>query len=246
MEPLAGLSEATRGKISRVAQALRAETGAISILLTGPQAMGIDGPQDKMYFIAVTESTDGVIEHRFADRYADIDSKMEIGIFPRSFVEKLRETGYWDMVSFRAIEALRLAIPLIDPTGYGADAAEAMVRYLPERRFISGRIHKVVATFDDALSLYSRGDYEGAVLVVREALREAIELVMRMSPASPREKNEDALKAALGDEPYDCLLRALGMDKMSDSEVRDHLEDVIASSTEVLRQLGISEDTLKG
>lgn len=246
MESLPGLSEPTRDKIDRVAQALVAETGAISVLLTGPQAMGVDRQQDKMYFLAITDSTDGVIEHRFADSYADIESKMEIGIFPKNFVEELRKNGYWDMVSFRAAEALRLGIPLIDPTGYGAEAAEAMVAYLPEKRFISGRIHKVVATFDDALSLYQREDYEGAVLVVREALREAVELIMRVSPVSSQEKLEDSLKTTLGDQPYACLLEALGIDKMSRSEVSERLEDVIASSSEVLRQLGISDDILKG
>ena len=137
------LSEATKQIIDRAGEALAKETGAVAVMLTGPHALGIDRPEDKIYLVAITDDPEGVIEHRFAQSYAGVDRQMEIGIFPRKFVEKLTAEGYWDMVSLRAAEVLRIAQPLADQTGYGKASAEAMARHLPEKRFISGRIHGI-------------------------------------------------------------------------------------------------------
>jgi hypothetical protein len=240
-----------------VAETLKNETGAVAIMLTGPHALGIDRAEDKLYLLAITDDPDGVIEHRFADRYAAIDRQMEIGIFPRRFIDKLTSEGYWDMVSLRAAEVLRISIPLIDPTGYGERAAAAMSRHLPEKRFISAKIHGIKATFDDAVSLYSKGDYAGAVLVVREALRLAVELAIKQAPRVDRAMDQtpsrargadprmdEALRASLGEEGYACLLEGLGISEMDENQVKQHLESLIDLSKRILKDLGIADDFL--
>jgi hypothetical protein len=243
-ESLNAIPDPTRASVKRVAEALGEETGAVAVLLTGPLAVGIDGPDDKLYFLAIIDSDDGVIEHRFLKDYADVDREMEIGIFPSNFVDKLISDGYWDMVSYRAAEALRSAVPLLDPTGYGAAGIGAMARHLPERRFVSGHIHKVVATFDDAMSLYAKEDYQGAVLVVREALRLAVELVLKTFSPGPDAGTNEVLKQALGDEAYDCLLQAVGAQGATDNDLERRLKDMLTLSKSILEDLGIASDFL--
>jgi hypothetical protein len=244
-EPLNQLSEATRQTVARVAEALSTETEALAVLLTGPHALGIDRAEDKMYFVSITEAGDGVIEHRFVESYAEIERPMEIGVFPRLFVDRLASDGYWDMVTLRAAEALRLGIPVVDPTGYGRDAAHAMAKYLPEKRFISGAIHRVIATFDDAVSLHAKGDHAGAVLVAREALRLAVELVRKSSGASEDTPIDEVIRAELGDEAYRCLLRATGVEGMDAEKVRSHLATLTGLSRSILEDLGISAGFLE-
>lgn len=243
MSEIEQLSEPTREVIMRVARALKEDTGAVAVLLTGPHALGIDRPDGKMYFVSVTEDEDGVIEHRFLERYGGIDRQMEIGVFPRKFVERLLSEGYWDMVSYRAAEALRAAVPLVDPSRYGRRSIEGMAKHLPERRFVSDHIHRVVATFDDAMSLYSKGDHAGAVLVAREALRLAVELVLKTSEDAGGGP-EETLKNALGGEAYRCLCQALGIEKMSTDDLRAHLDDMLALSRTILQDLGIADGFL--
>lgn len=240
-----GLSESTREMVKRVAGLLHEETDALAVLLTGPQAMGVERPTDKMYFIVITDDPEGVIEHRFIERYAEIEKEMEIGIFPRKSVDVLAARGYWDMVSYRAVEALRTAVPVIDGTGCGSQYIEAMVKHLPERRFVSGQIHRVVATFDDAMSLYSKGDFEGAVLVAREALRLAIGLVMKNSARGPDEAVGEVVKRALGNEAYQDLLRALDMEEAAKPELERRFNDTLRLSKEILKDAGIPDDFLR-
>jgi hypothetical protein len=240
-----GLSQATQDIIGRAAEALLGDTGAVAVMLTGPHALGVDRAEDKIYLVAITDNADGVIEHRFADRYAGVDRSMEIGIFPKRFISKLTSDGYWDMVSLRAAEVLRIAVPLVDPTGFGASAAEAMARHLPEKRFISGKIHGIKATFDDAVSLYSKGDYAGAVLVVREALRLAAELALKQAQGKP-EAADATLSAALGEEAYGALVEGLGIKDMTEAEARRHLESLTTQARRLLQDLGIADDLLAG
>jgi len=237
----AGLSDGSKQAIEVVARALGEETGAAAVMLSGPHALGVDRPEDKLYFVAITDDPDGVIEHRFAEEYAGVAHPMEIGIFPRNFVERLGRDGYWDMVSLRAAEVLRIAAPLIDPTGYGKSSAEAMARHLPGKRFISGKIHGIKATFDDAVSLYERGDYPGAVLVVREALRLAVELVLKEARGSG-EPADKVLKASLGEEGFASLLEGLGIGGASEEDIKRDLEHLTALGTKILKDLGISDD----
>jgi len=237
----AGLSDASKRAIEVVAKSLNEETGAAAVLLSGPHALGVDTPDGKLYFVAITDDPDGVIEHRFAEEYAGIRRAMEIGIFPRAFVEKLIREGYWDMVSLRAAEVLRIAAPLIDPTGYGKSSADAMARHLPEKRFISGKIHGIKATFDDAVSLYERGDYAGAVLVAREALRLAVELVLRQAGSGEGEVDR-VLKAALGEEGYASLLEGLGTAGAGEEDMKKSLQQLTDLGEKMLKDLGISDD----
>lgn len=240
MEPVKGLSDASRQIVERVATALSEETGAAAVMLSGPHALGVDRPDEKLYFLAITDDPEGVIEHRFADRYAGIDKQMEIGIFPRRFVERLVAEGYWDMVSFRAAEVLRIALPLVDPSGYGRSSAEAMAKHLPEKRFVSGKIHGINATFDDAVSLYSKGDYAGAVLVAREALRLAVELVLRQAPSAG--PVDATLKAALGEDGYARLLEGLGIAGLAEEDLRRHLDRLAELGRRIMKDLGIASD----
>ena len=237
----AGLSDAAKRAIELVARSLNEETGATAVMLSGPHALGVDRPDDKLYFVAITDDPDGVIEHRFAEEYAGVRRPMEIGIFPRTFVEKLVREGYWDMVSLRAAEVLRIATPLIDPTGYGKSSAEGMARHLPEKRFISGKIHGIKATFDDAVSLYERGDYAGAVLVSREALRLAVELVLKQARAGEGDADR-ALKEALGDEGYASLLEGLGLAGATEEDMKLNLQRLTDLGGKLLKDLGISDD----
>jgi len=238
-----GLSEATRNLIDRAAEELGRETGAVAVLLTGPHALGLDRAEDKIYLVAITDDPDGVIEHRFAERYAGVDRQMEIGIFPRKLISKLLSDGYWDMVSLRAAEVLRIAVPLMDSTGYGRSAAEGMARHLPGKTFVSGKIHGIKAAFDDAVSLYSRGDYAGAVLVVREALRLAVELVLKQQAGSPGTP-DDLLRAALGPDAYARLVEGLGLANLTEAEARRHLDSLTAETRRLVKDLGISDDLL--
>jgi hypothetical protein len=237
-----GLSQATQDAIGRAAGSLVRDTGAIAIMLTGPQALGVDRPEDKIYLVAITDDAEGVIEHRFADRYAGVERPMEIGVFPKKFISKLTSDGYWDMVSLRAAEVLRIAVPLEDPTGYGQSAADAMARHLPQKRFISSKIHGIKATFDDAVSLYSKGDYAGAVLVVREAIRLAVELALKQAAEPAASGTDETLKRDLGSETYDCLLEGLGIKGMTEAESRQHLEDLVTETRRLLKELGIADD----
>ncbi|MFH1220478.1 MAG: hypothetical protein V1694_08490 [Candidatus Eisenbacteria bacterium] len=243
MENLKGLSDGTRQLIAQAAETLQKETGATAVLLTGPHALGLDRAEDKFYFVSITEDPEGVIEHRFAERYAGIERQMEIGIFPRKFIEKLVKDGYWDMVSLRAAEVLRIAVPLFDPTGYGRAAAEAMTKYLPGKQFISGKIHGIKATFDDAVSLYSKGDYAGAILVVREALRLAVELLVKQSP-EPDLAVEEVVKARLGEQGYTWLRQGLGIDGVSEADLSRQLDRLIDLSRRILKDLGIADEIL--
>jgi hypothetical protein len=238
------LSEPTRELIRTIAGRLKEETGGSTVLLTGPHALGVERPTDKLYFLVITDDEEGVIEHRFLERYGDIDKEMEIGIFPRKFVDILADRGYWDMVSFRAIEALRAAVPVVDPTAYGRRSIDAMARHLPKRQFVSGQIHKVVATFDDAMSLYSKGDYEGAVLVVREALRLAVELVVGTSGRSPGETTDQAVRRVLGEETYSQLLQALDIEGVNEEALRKRLDDTLEISKGILKDAGVPVDFL--
>ncbi|HVP56557.1 MAG TPA: hypothetical protein VMU02_00555 [bacterium] len=233
----------SRDSARRAAEMLQEETGAIAVMLSGPLALGVDRAEDKLYLVAITDDPEGVIEHRFADRYAGIERPMEIGVFPKKFVSKLASDGYWDMVSLRAAEVLRIAVPLVDPAGYGKSAAEAMACHLPGKRFISGAIHGIKATFDDAVSLYDKGDYGGAVLVVREALRLAVQLALKQAPAQAG-TGEAALRAELGEEAYGLLLEGLGIRAMTEAEARQHLEDLTSETRRILKELGISDDLL--
>lgn len=239
MKPIKGLSDASAQIIERVAAELAQETGAAAVMLSGPHALGMDRPDEKFYFVAITDDPEGVIEHRFADQYAGIDKQMEIGIFPRRFVDRLAAEGYWDMVSFRAAEVLRIAVPLVDPTGYGQASADAMARHLPEKRFVSGKIHGLNATFDDAVSLYSKGDYAGAVLVAREALRLAIELVLRQAPSAG--DPDETLKAALGADGYAHLLEGLGIAGATGEDLRRHLDMLADLGERIIKDLGITD-----
>ena len=234
------LSEASRLQINAVAKQLAEETNAIAVLLTGPHALGVDRAQDKLYFVSINDDPDGVIEHRFVERYGDADRQMEIGIFPRTFVEKIVREGYWDMVSFRAAEALRTGIAVIDPTGYCRQLCQPLANLVPERRFISGTIHRVKATFDDAVSLYSKGDFEGTVLVAREALRLAVEMLLQSASSGEEADLEAFLRSRLGAETYDCLLEALGIKDKTDDEVREHMDQLVSASERILSDLGIS------
>jgi hypothetical protein len=234
------LSEASRLQINAVAKQLAEETNATAVLLTGPQALGIDRTQDKLYFVSITNDPDGVIEHRFVEKYADVDRQMEIAIFPRTFVEKIANEGYWDMVSYRAAEALRTGIAMFDPTGYCTNFYEALANLMPERRFISGTIHRVKATFDDAVSLYSKGDFEGAVLVAREALRLGVEMMLHSASPGEEADLEAFLESRLGTETYRCLLEALGIKDKTDGEIRQHMAGLVATSKRILGDLGIS------
>jgi hypothetical protein len=244
MSDLEELSEHTRDLLKQLGDSLQKETDALAVLLTGPHAMGLDRPQDKFYLVALTPEAEGVIEHRFLERYGQIDRQMEIGVFPRRFVEKLGKEGYWDMVSYRAAEALRAAVPLVDPSGYGRQSIEAMARHLPQRRFVSGHIHKVVATFDDAVSLYSKADYQGAVLIMREALRLAVELVVKTSAPQPDVDLDQLLRTRLGQEAYQCLLRALGMEETDEDDLRRHLDHLLAESRRILKDAGLPDQFL--
>jgi hypothetical protein len=245
LNPIDDLSESTREMVKQVAAGLNEETEALAVLLTGPHAMGVDRPSDKMYFIVIADHPDGVIEHRFVKTYDDIDKEMEIGIFPRKFVETLADRGYWDMVSYRAVEALRAAVPVLDSGGHGSRYIEAMVKHLPERRFVSGQIHRVVATFDDAMSLYSKGDFEGAVLVVREALRLAVDLVMKDAARGPYESLGEVVERALGKEAHEDLLTALGMAEATTPEIEQRLNDTLALGKKILKDAGIPDDLLR-
>jgi hypothetical protein len=240
-----GLSETARETIKRVADLLHSETNAVAVLLTGPHAMGIERSTDKMYFVVITDNEDGVIEHRFLKQYSGIEKEMEIGIFPRKFTDTLVARGYWDMVSYRAAEALRTSIPLLDRTAYGGQVIAAMAEHIPERRFVSGHIHKMIATYDDAMSLYSKGDYEGAVLVVREALRLAIDLVLKTSARSPEEAVDETVKRALGEESYVQLLRALDAEGTDSSVLRKRFDDTLERSKAILKDAGIPDDFLE-
>lgn len=239
------LTEPTRRLITRVAEELKDEPGARAILLTGPHALGIDRQADKLYFIIITDDAEGVIEHRFIEKYNDIEHEMEVAIFPTKFIDMLIRRGYWDMVSYRAVEALRAAAAIIDPSGYGERSIEAMAGHLPKRQFVSGQIHKMVATYDDAMSLYSKGDYEGAVLVTREALRLAVDLVTKTSASGPEETTDQVIRRTLGEDGYLDLLRALDAEGMDAEALGKRLEDTLDKSVEILRQAGIPDDFLK-
>jgi hypothetical protein len=241
VENLKSLSDASKQTIELVASRLSAETGAAAVMLSGPHALGVDRQDDKIYLLAIIDGPDGVIEHRFADAYAGVERQMEIGIFPRRFVDKLAAEGYWDMVSLRAAEVLRIAVPLIDPTGYGKRSAEAMATYLPEKRFISGKIHGIKATFDDAVSLYSKSDYAGAVLVAREALRLAVELVLKQAPSAAGGVDE-TLRAGLGEEGYASLLEGLGIARATEEDLKRHLDALGDLGSRILKDLGIADD----
>jgi len=144
------------------------------------------------------------------------------------------------MVSFRAAEVLRIAVPVVDPTGYGKSSADAMAKHLPEKRFVSGKIHGINATFDDAVSLYSKGDYAGAVLVAREALRLAVDLVLKQAPSAGG--LDETLKAALGAEGYACLLEGLGVTDATEEDLGRHLETLTDLGRKIMKDLGIAND----
>jgi hypothetical protein len=239
------LSEPTRRLITNIADRLKDEPGAQAILLTGPHAMGIERQADKLYFIVITDDAEGVIEHRFIKNYNDIEQEMEVGMFPTTFIDMLASRGYWDMVSYRAVEALRAAATLIDPSGYGEGSIAAMARHLPRRQFVSGQIHKMVATYDDAMSLYSKGDYEGAVLVTREALRLAVDLVTKTSAGDPEETADQTIRHNLGEAGYRDLLRALDAEGMDANTLSKRLQDTLDKGMEILRQAGIPDDFLR-
>jgi len=76
VEPIKGLSDASIEIVERAAAALAEETGAAAVMLSGPHALGMDRPDEKFYFLAITDDPEGVIEHRFADKYAGIDKLM--------------------------------------------------------------------------------------------------------------------------------------------------------------------------
>jgi hypothetical protein len=120
-----------------------------------------------------------------------------------------------------------------------------MTKHLPERRFVSGRIHRVVAAFDDAMSLYSRGDHEGAVLVVREALRLAVELVMKSSARSPEEPVGEVIERTLGEEAYKELLLALDLEGARRPDLERRLGETLRLSRKILEDAGIPDDFLK-
>ena len=239
------LPEATRMSIDQVCQALVEEFHPLAILLTGPQAFGIEHPDEKLYFVVLVDDESGVIEHRFAETYAGIERAMEIGIFPRELVEKLAQEGYWDMVSLRAAEAIRLGICLYDPRGYGQQAVGKMSKIIPEERFITSRIHRMVSTFDDAVSLYQKGDYPGSVLVAREAVRLAIEIARKTVKASEEISSDEIVRDFLGDDAVELLHEALGLDQMSPHEVEAHVERARDFAREILKELNIADDLLK-
>ncbi len=238
------LPESTRISIEQVSRAIVEELQPLTVLLTGPQAFGIDHPDEKLYFVAIVDDQSGVIEHRFAETYAGVDRQMEIGIFPRKLVEKLTQEGYWDMVSLRAAEAIRLGICIYDPRGYGEEAVGKLSKIIPERRFISSGIHRMVSTFDDAVSLYQRGDYPGSVLVVREAVRLAIEIVRKTINAPGEASSDDIISDFVGDKGVELLHAALGLDQMSWQEIEAHAKRVKDFANGILKELNISEDLL--
>lgn len=208
--------------------------------------MGMDDPRDKIYLVAIVDDPNGVIEHRFIEPYGNIDRHAEIGIFPKRLVEALSEQGYWDMVSFRAAEAIRLAIPLDDPSGYGAKAIETMAGILPQRRFISPVIHRVVATYDDAVSLFLRGDYQGAILVLREAIRLAIEMMRKIKGASEEVSTEDFIRETIGDEGVEFLRKALGFNQCDQARIVAYAEEMRQCAKRILAELGIPDDVIEG
>ncbi len=244
-EAIEMLSPNTRKNIEDLKRALIDEISPVAILLTGPQAMGIDNPDEKIYLVAIIDDESGVIEHRFIQPHGTIDRHAEVGIFPKKLVELLSQRGYWDMVSFRAVEAIRLGIPIEDPTGYGKRAIEEMSKILPERKFISPFIHHVVATYDDAVSLFLRGDYEGSVLVLREAIRMALDMVRNLKQIAPEKSSEEVIRNEIGEEGVELLKKAMGFNGCEEADVIKAAEEIKQCARKILSELGIPDDFME-
>ena len=242
--PLEQLSDTTRSEIEILAHRFSDDEKPLSVLLSGPQALGVDRKQDKYYFVLINDDPEGVIEHRFLRSYAEIQREIEVGLFPLKLIEELDSNGYWDIVTLRATEALSISIPLIDPAGHGKKAVEVAAKLLPHKRFISGHIHKIKATFDDAVSLYAKGSYAGSVIVAREALRLGIETLLKLRGIEHTPTDEE-LKQLLGSDLYESLLRAAGIKDASKEEVAKHIDRLSEISHNILKELGIDPSMLE-
>ncbi|MGQ9604451.1 MAG: hypothetical protein ACUVUU_09660 [bacterium] len=245
-EEIEMLSQNTRKNIQALVTLLTSEISPVAILLTGPQSMGIDNPDEKIYLLALVDDESGVIEHRFIEPHGIVDRHAEVGIFPQKLIEVLSQKGYWDMVTFRAAEAIRIAIPIEDPTGYGKMAIELMSRILPERKFISPIIHRIVATYDDAVSLFLRGNNEGAILVLREALRMAVDMVQDLKGITPDKSSEEIIREIIGEEGVDLLKKALAFDGYEEADVIKSAEEIRRCAKAILAELGIPDDLIEG
>ena len=100
--PLEQLSDTTRSEIEILAHRFSDDEKPLSVLLSGPQALGVDRKQDKYYFVLINDDPEGVIEHRFLRSYAEIQREIEVGLFPLKLIEELDSNGYWDIVTLRA------------------------------------------------------------------------------------------------------------------------------------------------
>lgn len=228
---------------ARVSAELEKEPGTIAVILTGPLALGIVSPNDKLYFAVIKESQDGAIEHHFLDEgMAGVERPIEIGRFPLHVARFLVEHGYRDMVSYKSLEAFRCGQVLFEKEGIGSELIEGAAKHIPERQFVGESLHGAVSALDDALALLKNGDFANAVLVAREAALKAVDMVIATRLLEGDISFVEAARRYLPQEQFERFSEIMGIEELDEGKARTKANEAKEFAAYVLRQLGVNPD----
>jgi hypothetical protein len=241
------LQETMRGEAGTVAEELRKDPAVMAVILTGPLALGKVSERDKLYLAVITDADDGVIEHHFLDEgWAGVHRPIEMGKFPLAVARYLVEHGYDDMVSYKSLEAFRCGEVLWERDGVGTEMVEGSKRHIPDRTFIGESLHGAVSALDDAVSLMKNGDYRNAVLVAREAVTTAVNMVVAEAGGDSDLPFLEAARKALPPEQFERFQEILGLQHIDPETARDHALRAREFAGYALREIGVNPEQVFG
>lgn len=230
-----------------VVEKLRDDPSTLSVILTGPQALGQASKDNKLYIAVITSKDDGVIEHHFLNEgWDEITTPIEMGKFPLEVVRYLLEHGYSDMVSYKTLEALRCGRVLWEKNAVGTEAVTGAEKYIPTKAFLGELLHGTVSDLDDATALLKSGDYTNAAIVAREAATKAVGMVIADNPKTDASSFLQAAKAVLPTEQFERYLEVSGLQGIDAASAAQQAGRVREFVTYALEQIGVNPEHVLG
>jgi hypothetical protein len=230
-----------------VVEKLRKEPSTLSVIMTGPAALGKTPPNAKLYIAVITNQTEGVIEHHFLDDgWEEIKIPIEMGKFPLSVVRHLLENGYSDMVSYKTLEAFRCGRVLWERDNVGTEAVQGAEKHIPTRTFVGEHLHGTVSDLDDAVALLKGGDYVNAVIVAREAAAKAVAMAIADHPPEGNVSFLQAAKTTLPPEMYERYLEVAGLKEVDAPSAERNARRVLDFVTYTLQRIGVNPEYVLG